>query len=207
MPDFSKVPALSTGKPSSEKKFKEDTPIEDSETKDKYVEVYELLLKGVPVSAIAKRYSVDRSTIYRWKQRAVELYREQLETTPVVDIVVDHLAFFDQIEQMQLYEAQMLKSDGKVIDERTGEVISQGDPLAVKKAKMDFIKAAVNTRKTKVDLQVTAGIIPKQAERIYTSIDREKQTVESSEGKIDRTREEITNQILSLVSQSRSISE
>lgn len=184
---------------------REDSPTGIStelvESDKRLQDVYELLNRGVRPESIAKKHGVSVSTIYRWKRQAVELYRESLEQTPVLDIISDHLMFLDQLERLTLYELEMLRPDGTMINADGTQAIL--DPLKARRLRLEYLKAAREIRKEKVTLQTTSGIIPRQPERIYTTIEREKSTAGTNENAVERSAEEIKQAIVGLLGQGR----
>jgi transposase-like protein len=194
-------PTASTG----ELLHKEDSPMPVSgvleDDPDKIQRVYELMNRGFKADALARQFGVDPSTIYRWRKRAIEYYRETLESTPVLDIVSDHLLFLDQLERMTLYEMEMLKADGTIVSPDGS--VEQVEALKARRLRLEYLKAAREIRKEKINLQTTSGIIPKQPERIYTTIEREKSTVGSNDGAQERTVEEMKAAILELLGKGR----
>lgn len=161
-----------------------------SESKrEKLEKVFELKIRGIPVSTIAKAVGVDVNTVYRYLKQYAEEYRQRIEQEPAANLISESLAWLDKIEGVCLFEAHQTSSEVSEIDPRTGEVTKK--PINGKtKEKISWIQAAMKAREQKLKLMLDTGVLPREPDRLYNTLKKEAPSVESDRH-AKRTREEL----------------
>ena len=159
--------------------------------------LYGLRIKGFKVDQLAKRYKVDRSTIYRWIKDYMQAFRDDFEQQTKADILTEELVFLEHLQEVSLYEMQ--RAD---YDEPTGAKTSSVDSKMVK---LNFLKAVLQIRQTRQNLLLNIGILPKQPERIYHKMADEKRDEDKEAGRAEKSPDEMKANILRLLSQAPSL--
>lgn len=164
----------------------------------KIEEAYELKNKGIPVSKIAEHFGVSPATIYNWHTKYIEQHRKRTESVPSIDILTEHLKFLDDLEQLCLYEANMLGIDE--LDD-----IRPPNTLRKKSEKVKFLKAAMDARQLKIQLQLKTGVLSVEPEKIYHAVVVNKPGETVVEDKPTRTKEEVADSIKKLLTYGRTL--
>lgn len=123
--------------------------------------------KGVPIQAIAGHFNVSYRTVYNWIKKGREHFLEELENQPASELICGHLADLQRMEQMCMYEAAHIGQDTLEFDPVKKVHVKKKGSL---REKAEFMRLAAMYRKMQIDLSQTTGILPKQAEKIYTKL-------------------------------------
>lgn len=168
---------------------------------EKCQKVMELRRRGLGISTIGKMVGVSPNQVTKWINQHIENKRTQIESQPAANILVENLDFLSHMEDLVLYELNMVRDGTIIIDKETGEISKK--PVNVQ-AKSAFIKLALKVREMKMDLEVQTGVLPKQPERIYHTMESNKEQ-DSLRPDLDRSEEEIKENLLRLLERGRSV--
>jgi transposase len=143
------------------------SPEDFKSEQDRISKAAEWKFKGVPVSKIADFFDVTVRTVYNWVNKHREVFVEEYENKTASELITEHLSFLDELERVLLYEASHI-----------GQETLEYDPIKKKAVKVkgsfrdkrDLLSLVLQIRKQKIDLEVTTGVIPKEPEKIHTSI-------------------------------------
>lgn len=161
---------------------------------EKIRQAIEWRYQGISVHAISKSFGVTEKQVRKWLKRSAQDYRESLEGTTAADLISEHMMFLDQIENTCLEEANYLKAEGiKSAENRAG--IDPRELSDNKKNQIRFLTTALKARETKITLAQDTGIIPKEPERLYHSLEGQKQD-SSDSSKPVHSKEEALKDIL-----------
>ena len=162
---------------------------------------YEMTMLGYSYDHIAKVFDVSVSTIYRWMSSVNESYRKTIEQVPGADVLSEHLLWLSRIEQMCLYEVNILstKEEDKDKDKKSNDPRAQSNQIK-------FIQAALNARKMKIEMLTKANVLPVEPEKIYHAMSDEKpKSSEEDTAKDSRSREELEQSINRLLNKGLSM--
>ncbi len=153
---------------------------------------FEMTMLGYSYDHIAKVFEVSVSTIYRWMGDVNKNYRKTIEQVPGADVLSEHLLWLSRIEQMCLYEVNILSNkDGE--DKKENDTRSQANQIK-------FLQAALNARKMKIDILTKANVLPVEPEKIYHAMSDEKPKMSEDVGtNAAKTREELEQNIERLI--------
>jgi DNA-binding CsgD family transcriptional regulator len=129
--------------------------------------------QGVEVDAIAKIFGVKAQTVYKYLKRANELFREQFQNVTAADLVAEDWQFILSMRDTCLYEVSQLGKDGKVVDPKTGKVEDTADRKGQHELRVKYIGHATKLQQMLIDLQLNTGLIPKEAGRLYHTLEEE----------------------------------
>lgn len=159
---------------------------------------FEMTMLGYSYDHIAKVFEVSVSTIYRWMASVNEGYRKSIEQVPGADVLSEHLLWLSRIEQMCLYEVNILSN-------KDGEKPKDNDSRS-QANQIKFLQAALNARKMKIDMLTKANVLPVEPEKIYHAMSDEKPKLsEDIAAKADKTREELETNIERLLNKGLSM--
>ena len=166
---------------------------------------FDLKMRGIPVSAIAKSYGVDPSTVYRLLKEYTEEYRQRIEQEPAANLLADSLAFLDNIETTCLFEASQATDEKEmVVDPTTGLMTPKaGKSKTGKQNKLKFIQTAMKAREMRINLMLETGLVPKEPEKMYLKLKTDDKELEKTG--LERSDEEIKNDILKLLTKGRKL--
>jgi len=125
--------------------------------------------QGIIVKDIAAIFNISVSTVYEWMKKDKEHVLFQLEQKTGLEIIVDQLDDLENLEQLCMYEASHLGADQVSVDSSGKPRVTAPSQKALD-SKARFIKLALDCRKMRIDLYQQSGIIPKIAEKIYTTV-------------------------------------
>lgn len=159
---------------------------------------FEMTMLGFSYDHIAKVFEVSVSTVYRWMGSINEGYRKTIEQVPGADVLSEHLLWLSRIEQMCLYEVNIISTkDGE--EKKENDTRSQANQIK-------FLQAALNARKMKIDMLTKANVLPVEPEKIYHAMSDEKlKRSEDIAAKSDKTREEMEHNIERLINKGLSM--
>jgi len=186
--------------------YKAENDLRQLDEASKVREVWKFYNRGIPVSTIANIFKVDESTIYRWKKKAVDAYKEDFEEKQKADVISEYMMFCDSIQETALYEAARLEGIGKVLDTKTGKMVEVKDNNR-KNHQIKFLELALKARKMNMDLLVTTGIMPREASKVYHTLASEgklSDTTDEKKGSL-RSKEQIAASVLEMLEQSVSL--
>jgi len=161
---------------------------------------FEQRIKGFKVKQLSEKYDVDSSTIYRWIKDYLNSFARDFESQTRADVLMEELVFLEHIQEVGLYEIQ--QADFDVVELRSGKLVKTSESRMVK---LQFLRLILQIRKMRQDLLVIAGIIPKQAEKIYHKMIDEKATAGDARGATERTPEQIKDNIYKLLRECRAL--
>jgi len=143
---------------------------------DKWTRAWQMRMRGVPPRNIGKMFGVDVRTIYRWFSRIKQTFREILEQEPSADVLSELLLEIDDQVATVRYDIAQLEQDGKKFDPTTGKVSDKSDRFQVLNARQRFQKQLMDLLKLKADLLLQTGVIQKEPERMYHTLEQDGKT-------------------------------
>lgn len=139
---------------------------------EKEQKAWEMSMAGLTNARIASMFGVTPRTIIRYKQRFLAKTQEQMLTeNTALTMIASEVAKLDEIERIALMEVNAIKSAGKRIDPKTGKV-EHVEAIGDLGDKQRFMKIALEANEKRRNLLITVGIIPKDPDRVITSISR-----------------------------------
>jgi hypothetical protein len=160
-------------------------------------------LQGLPVKAMAAHYGVSSSTIYRWLNDGVQLYRQKLENRPAADIIAESLMFLRQVRDTYLLEARTAGAGEITVDPDTGEIVRSSKVASQNKGKM--LEGALKAEKLANDFMLETGIIPREAEKIYHTLRGDDTESATAKHPDERSDEEVMKDVMELLKRGRRI--
>lgn len=140
---------------------------------EKWARAWQFRMRGVPVRNIGKMFGVDIRTIYRWFARLKQQFREVFEQETSADLLVEFILEIDDQIATVRYDIVQLEQDGKKFDPATGAVTENDDKFQVIGARQRYQKHLADLTKMKMDLLLQTGVIPKEPERMYHTLEQE----------------------------------
>jgi transposase-like protein len=173
----------------------------------KKAKAYEMKLQGASVTAISQIFNVTPATIRKWLQDHASEFTGIIETNPAANIIAETLLFYENLESMCLNEIRQLPDDKVTHNIKTGEMERKVDYDA-KNLKQKYIITLVQLREKSVGLMQDTGILPKEPQRLYHTMEREKPIDADAElaKKEDRPKEELVDKVMQLLAKGRHIS-
>ena len=129
---------------------------------------YAWKVKGVGVTTLANIFKVTRRTIYAWLSKYREQYLSSLEESKPVEILVEHDAMLQHLEDVALYELNRLSTPEFQMDEK--EQVHKKERKGSIKELSELIKTAASIRQQRINLHMIVGVLPKQAEQLHVAI-------------------------------------
>lgn len=169
----------------------------------KHALVFDMKMRGIAVNAIAERFRVDVSTIYRWLNKYTEDCRKRLEQQPAANLVAETIEYYERLEGFCLYEANQLTEEEKLID--SGGKVHVVSNSCIKETKLKFLQTAAKLRRLKTDLLTSTGVIPKEPSRIYHKMEEEKRAEEGEATGEERSKDQVKQDIIRLLERGRQI--
>lgn len=172
----------------------------------KKAKAYEMKLQGFSVVSIAQIFGVAPNTIRKWIQDHASEFTGIIETSPAANIIAETLLFYENLEMLCLNEIKELPDNKVITDLKTGETSTRLDYDA-KTLKQKYVLTLMQLRKQSVDLMQSTGMIPKEPERLYHTMEREK-PIDSDAAlakKEERPKEELVDKVMQLLAKGRHI--
>jgi transposase len=129
---------------------------------------YAWKVKGVGVTTLSKIFKVTRRTIYNWLNKYRDEYLMSLEESKPVEILVEHDAMLQHLEDVALYELNRLSTPEFQMDEN--EQVHKKSRTGSIKELSELIKTAAGIRQQRINLHTLVGIIPKKAEELHVAV-------------------------------------
>lgn len=170
----------------------------------KRAKALQMQMVGIPIPNIATTFEVTTPTIRSWLAECAAEYRRTFEQESAANILSESLQWLENIEQICLYEIdQTCESE---LDPDTGEV-KKKRTNHTKMMRHKYVSAALKARAMKIDLLIQTGILPKEPERIYHTMEDEKRedSAEIAAKESEKTQEELAKEILILLEKGRSL--
>lgn len=179
----------------------EDSSPKNSRLESRRADVWDMSIRGVPVTTIAKIFDVTEDTIRRDLQYVYEKYGETLRKKTAVEHVADHLTFLGQLEKIAIQEA-CEDEIAYEIDEKTSVITKK--KLQRNPEKVKLLTLALKTRESIIKLMLDTGIIDKEPQKLLHSIDS---VTQEKEGPTHDTRtpEDIAKEIAELMIKGRKL--
>jgi hypothetical protein len=175
----------------------ENSPIPE----DKLSKVYELWIKKVPISNIARSFNISEATVYRW----IDKYKQQFDTLlinkPRSELLLDMIRFtrvvrdvaMSQVHNLDLAAVKVLSNGTRVID----------DTLIDMKAKSTFLKIALDAEGKSFEMLQKTGVLPSAVKEIHYSLQETRPIDRSVSNTPTRSRDEMLQQIEALITGGR----
>ena len=142
-----------------------------------------LRLAGKSLESIGKTLGVTRQTVARWLKAVAEESIRELEQESSISILTQQLQGLKDLENKARRGADTTKSD---------------------RQRISCLNAAARFQKMQLDIMVTVGILPKQAEKIFAVVSENKiQTEEERE--IPKNKGQLISEIIDNLDNIRSI--
>jgi len=162
--------------------------------------VWDLRVRGITVTAIAKAVGVSVATVYNDIRKIGERYKKQIMQADPVALVTENLQWLDEMERVALYEVHSATAKvEKTVDEH-GIVteVTTPDPN-----KARFYTAALKAREMKLRLLIDTGIIPTgDPTKMFRALEAYQEHEEDIE-KEERTPDEIRESVKRLLAGGR----
>lgn len=129
---------------------------------------YAWKVKGVGVTTLSKIFKVSRRTIYNWMSKFRDEYLMALEEAKPVEILVEHDAMLQHLEDLALFELNRLSSPEFQMDDKE-QVQKKASKGSIKEIS-ELLKTAASIRQQRIQLHQTVGVLPKQAEQLHVAI-------------------------------------
>jgi len=136
-------------------------------------------------------------------------FRKTLEQERAVDVLMETLMDIENQIAVCRYEISQLENDGKKFDPKTGVISDNQDRFYVISARQRWERQLADYLKMKINLQMQVGLVPRDPERIYRSLEEEgkRQTLDSPTAPAsNRSRDESINELIEKMSRNRTIS-
>jgi len=139
---------------------------------EKWTKAWQYRMRGIPVQNIGTMFGVDRRTIYRWFSNLKRQFREIFERETSADLMSEvFMELDDQIATVR-YDITQLEQDGKELD-ANGKVLEPPDKFQTINARQRYQKQLLDLVKMKTDLMLQTGIIAKEPERMYHTLEQD----------------------------------
>jgi len=170
---------------------------------ERRAQVYALKMQGVPQTVIANMFSVTPATINKWLQEHTNEYREMLEQQSAANLLAANIQFYDSLIQMGLWEFDNLSRGDSTVDPATGKVSRSNNPK-IEQVRVKYLQSVIRAQEMKTDLLVKTGIIPDEITRMYKRLIDEKSSLEEKPlTTSERTKDDIKNNMLELITKGR----
>ncbi len=130
---------------------------------------------GYSVPEIAAHFGCCAKTVYNYLNKYREVYLEELEAMKSIDIVVQNLVQIDDIADLCLKLAKQIAEE-QHLDPLTGQIT---DKKGSYRDKAEMLRLVRDFMKMRIDLLSNVGIIPKQADRIYSILSDQRKTADA----------------------------
>ena len=115
------------------------------EQEEKYEQAWNLKMRGISVSGIARALNISVRTVGRYLKEAKIIHLEGIEQDTAAQNLAGQIKNLEDYERMCLHEASLLNQD-KVIDPNTGAMVSTREGQAAVANKQKFFKLAMDAR-------------------------------------------------------------
>lgn len=160
-------------------------------------------MRGESPHNIAKRKGISVATVYNDLNAIARKFREQILQVDPMTLVAENLHVLDEMERVALYEVmQASRCKHKQVIKN-----AEGDDVEVEMEisdpnKSKFMSTALKARQAKIDLLLQTGIIPKEPEKMFATLQNLEKPIDGDEGD-ERTPEEIQESIEQLIKRGR----
>lgn len=144
------------------------------------------LNRGEKVSVIASRLGVSLKTVYQWRKHERDEHIQELEVTRHIEVFAEQLAKLQDYENMCLRLAHRIQNSA-TYDPETGQMVSRKGSI---RDLSELMRLVLSFRQEQIKLYSQVGIIPKQAEKIYSTL-AESQISEQEDSLISLNRGEL----------------
>jgi len=135
-------------------------------------------MKGMKVSRIAEVFGVSERTVFRWFTAYEQEFREGFEAVPAANLIAKQLAVLEEIERLNLAEANECESN---------------------RDRIGFYRVALIARGKIIDLMTQTGVIPKEPEKVYSVMVEKKPKSLDTKPEAEVSREELERRIMQLL--------
>ncbi len=168
---------------------------------DKLSKVYELWIKKVPISNIARSFGVAESTIYRWIDKYKETFDFGLVSKPRSELLLDMLRFTRVVRDVAMSQVHDIDLTAvKVMPD--GSMVRNTDTMDLK-SKGTFLKLALDAEAKSFDMLQKTGVLPSAVKEIYYSLQETRPVDKAVSNTPTRTKEELIDHITELISGGR----
>lgn len=140
---------------------------------EKHRQAWQFKMNGVPMQSIAKIFGVDARTVYRWFSVMKADWVSQMEIEPSVNHFAGEIMHLEELESLCLYEASQIGNDSKKFDVTLGAVVDSPNKAIDAANKRGWIKEAGVFRMARIKLMLETGVIPREADRLYRTMEEE----------------------------------
>lgn len=180
-----------------EQKEKDENELLTEEEKE--LKIFEMKMRGMPVSGIAHAFGMTPGEVRKSIQRYSDKFRHHYETESPANLIAETLAFYERLEEICLYEIDAIEQRSTVKTSAGVSVNQTTDP-----EKRRYIETAGKARDARIKLLLETGLIPKEPEKLHSIMYKEGEG--ETEKKLEkRSKDEIRQDIENLIGQVRSL--
>jgi hypothetical protein len=139
--------------------------------------VYEFLIRGVPVTTMARILRVSRETIHQDIKFIRNFNKQRIVNSDPAEEIGDHDRFLNEIEVMALYEYHGLpdeRDDMPVFNpDGSPRLAPDGTPVTKRvlvrshaASRSRFLELALRARESRLSMQMRTGVVPKAPEQL-----------------------------------------
>lgn len=126
--------------------------------------------QGVSKKELSSFFGVSLRTIYQWLKDENSGLLDEFEVKSGIELLIEQFSELEQYEKLCMLEASHLGNSQLEVDPETGEKRLKAPTGKGLDSKVKFMELARKFREMQINLLTQTGLIPKQPDKIYTTI-------------------------------------